>query len=328
MHDDIHTRSLLSTLDSEVTPQLSPMELRLRAMQGTPADRSEFARQVSIEVDGYRRANRFLDAMIERARRSSCPGGLWILGEGGQGKTFILDSFIRRHPHSETTERRICEVLHLTFRSRPSESEILLTILLMLGQSPRTLHYQKNAELQQIVVEAILHCGVRIILFDEAHHLWISGTSRSRRSESRWGGVLGDFLKNLYDRSGVAFVFAGMPELAELIERDKQAGSRWAGKLCLEPFQNDIQFRGVLAALDEALPMEERANLTDPKLCNLIFEASGGNFRRLKNFLAEAVFLAASDHAKSIQKRHLAQAFFLSYCNESTPFGEAKCNID
>lgn len=321
---DYQTISLFSLPEGQHKQQIStPQELRKAAMRGKPSDRSEFARSVSIDVDNYRLASRFMNALLDRAKRSKCAGGLWILGNGGQGKSFILESFIRRHPPSETTEGRNCSVLLLPFRGRPAVSEILLTILLQLGQNPDTLKSQSNTDLQGIVERAIAHCGVKMILFDEAQHLWLLANANPKRIKDRLGGHLGDLLKTLYDNTGVAYVFAGTPGLDVILEEETQANTRWTGVLRLEPFEYDQKFRGILETLDEALPMEERAGLSGEELSAKIYEASGGNFRKLKNFIADAVYLAADEGAKSIQNQHFASAYFRMYCTENTPFGQA-----
>lgn len=318
------TVSLFAQLESEtVQPEVTARARREAAMQGSPADRSEFVREVSINVDQYRLGTRFMEGLLARARRSKSPGGLWLLGKGGQGKSFMLDAFAQRHRPVETTTTLRCEVILISLASRPTESDILLTIMLALGHNPDTLNYQRNAELENIVVEAIAHCGVRVILFDESQHLWLSTNGKVKRSADRPGGQLGDFLKRLYEKSGVAFVFAGTPGLESLIECDTQASTRWAGVLRLEPFENDAKFAALLDTLDEALPMEERSNLIDADLRSRVHAATQGNFRRLKNLFAEAVFLAASAGDKSVQRQHLADAFFQVSCNEATPFGPA-----
>lgn len=321
---DHSSMPLFAQLESETArPVLTPQERRTAAMQGSPSDRCEFVRKVSIGVDHYRTGSRFMEGLLTRATRSKSPGGLWILGNGGEGKSFMLEAFALRHPPVETTTRRRCEVIYIALNGRPSQSDIMLTIMLALGNAPETLKSQSNAELENIVVEAMSHCGVLLLLFDESQHLWMSTSGKTKRPSDRAGGTLGDFLKRLYDKSGVAYVFAGTHGLKALIEADNQANTRWAGILILEPFENDEKFAALLDALDQALPMDERSNLSDCELRAHIHRATQGNFRRLKNLLAEAVFLAATASDKSVDRRHLAGAFFNLFCNEATPFGPA-----
>ncbi len=320
-------RKIISPLEDQdnlldVQPVESPEAIKQRVMQGSPAERSEFTRTVSINVDGYRRALRYMEALLQRVQRTRTPGGMWILGEGGQGKTFILESFLRAHPPLETTYARRCDVLCLTLSSKPSMSEILLQILLALGQKPQFLKYQKIADLQEITEQALVACGVKMICFDEAQHLWLSSSARNSRVRDRYGGALGDFLKRLYDRAGIGYVFSGTQGLKEVMEVDSQVSTRWPGLVELQEFKDDQKFFEVLQTLDAALPMPKSVGLHKPPFRSKLYEASQGNFRRLKSLMAEAVYIASFEGAPKIEYNHLAQAYFQVFCQEITPFGE------
>lgn len=303
---------------------LSPQEQRLLAMGGTPAQRAEYTRTVSVNVDGYRRALKLLEALFQRAQRTTRPGGVRLTGDGGEGKTFILERFFQTHPPLETTKVRLCPALLLTFSGRPSVSDILLSILLQLGYPMQMLKTQKNAELKTIAVKAMVSCQVKMLIFDEAQHLWVSTTARTQRVQDRIGGQVGEFLKLLYDETGVAFVFSGTNGLKDAFARDTQANTRWSGLVSLEPFKDDAYFRAVLDALDAALPMKVRSSLSRNDMATKMFQATQGNFRRLKALLAEAVFVAATDGAQSLEMAHLARAYFQTVGTEVTPFGECE----
>lgn len=299
---------------------LSPAEQRAAALQGSPSERGEFTRTVPINVDGYRLANEFIDNLIASSERSKYPGGLWLLGDGGLGKSFILEAAYRRYPPYENHLKRYCPVLTLTFKSKPSESDILVSLLLQLGQSPDILSYEKNSDLEAIVKDAMKACGVLAIFFDEAHHLWMN--TSAKQAVDRTGGVLGGFLKTFYNDSGVACIFAGTPGLQDIYDRDPQIHTRWPGIWHLTPFANDEKFRGLLAALDQALPMPEPAGLADEPLASELFISSKGNLRLLKNVLAAAVFIAATENAPKLTWKHLQRAHFLTFCTEATPFDQ------
>jgi hypothetical protein len=292
-------------------------------MQGGPTERAEYVRTVSVNVDGYRIGLKFIHELIARSSRSQRPGGLWLLGDGGLGKSFILEAAYEEYaPHESQTER-ICPLLAMAFESRPSESDILLSILIQLGQDPDTLRYQSNRELRDIALDGMLASGTLGILFDESHHLWLN--TRAHRVADRVGGRLGDFLKTFYDKTGVAFIFSGTPGLQSLYDADGQANTRWGGIYTLKPFADDGKFQGMLNALDQALPLEECSDLAGDLLRPKLYIASRGNFRRLKALLAEAVFLAASEGARRLTIEHLKQAYFLTFCSEETPFGNIAC---
>lgn len=319
-YDDTLTTPLsLWTTKRPAPSKQTPEERRQKALDSSPADRAEFARTVSIEVDAYRLGNTCIDHLIARSTRSERPGGLWIIGNGGVGKSFILESVHSRYEPEEDIAARRCPVLAISFASRPSESDILLSLLLQLGQDPEMLRYQNNSDLRDIVLDGLKQSSCLAFLFDEAHHLFIN--ARATRPLDRLGGRIGDFIKLLYDDSGMACIFAGTTGLASYVAEDTQASSRWPGVLRLEPFANDGMFRGVLRSLDFALPMPEPAGLAEDRYAVPLYQASKGNFRLLKALVAEAVFLAADEGARRLSLSHLAAAYFRSFCNEETPFG-------
>lgn len=86
---------------------------RIQALGGTPAQKADFIRQVKVNVEGFNQARKFIDAMLARAKHTRKPGGLWILGSGGVGKSFILDDIYRRYPPEETQSSRYTPVLSL-----------------------------------------------------------------------------------------------------------------------------------------------------------------------------------------------------------------------
>lgn len=315
---DLQSGELFSGSPETRDAALDPNSARKAALGGAPAERAEFTRNVSVSIESFARGIKFCKALIESAARTNQPGGLWLLGDGGMGKTFILDAIHKQYSPQESLLTRHCPALSLAFSSRPSESQIMGELLLQLGQDPRTLHAKSNPELWNMLLDALKACRTQAILFDEAHHLWL--TLRSKRIVDRAGGVVGDFLKRLYDDSGVAYIFAGTPGLGSFLEDDRQASTRWSGKLRLEKFVFDNRFIGLLAALDEALPMPEPTGLASEDLASRLFVSCDGNFRLLKNFLAEAVFVAASEGTPHITRKHFATAHFNRFCSETTPF--------
>ena len=324
-HNNMSIQIPLEELDAFYTREtnvVSPREQRVIVMSGTPADRAEFTRAVAITVDGYRRSMKVMEQLLQRAERTKCPGGLLLTGDGGEGKTFILQKFLQAHPVEERKEYLKCPVLMLPLSWRPSVSDILLMILMSLGYPPNMIRSQTNSEFQKLVIRALINCEVRMLIFDEAQHLWLSASGKSSRPIERMGKEVGEFLKSLYDQSGVAYVFSGTNGLKDYFRMDAQANTRWSENVQLYPFGNDDKFREALMVLDEALPMESPSSLHSEKLAPKIFLATKGNFRLLKNLLSEAVFLAATQGAKYVSESHLAQSYFQLFGDEQTPFGE------
>ncbi|RKT58787.1 TniB protein [Azonexus fungiphilus] len=319
---DLHSEHLFAEPTSTTTPALDPIKERTRAMAGSPDDRAQYVLDVPIAFDEYRRANKYIDALLARAKVSKKPGGLWIIGEGGRGKSFILERLLKRLKPVEGDHRRLCPVLYLTFEARPSIGEIYIRLLMQLGQDPRSLKGLSLKELRDTLRDAVKTTGVLLIAFDEAQHLWILA---SRKIKGDAGGALGATLKRLYDFLGVAFVFIGTPPLDEIRRQDEQT-TRWPGLSFIKAFSYNDEYLGVLATLDQCLPMPEKANLIDSELSKSIFDSSRGSFRLLKMLLADAVRIASRKGNKRISREDLAEAHFLVHCSEETPFGPVPLN--
>jgi len=286
-------------------------------MYGTPEEKYEFVEEVPIHVESFTLARSFIDALFERGKRSKYPGGIWLLGHGGVGKSFILADLFKRYPQIDTNIARITPVLALSFEARPSVSSILIELLIQLGQDPQLIHFKNNSELQDMLIQALPSCGTAAICFDEAQHLWL--TSRPRKNPDRKGGPLGDFIKKLYDKANVAFIFSGTPGLEEIYREDFQANTRWSGTMHIKALSYK-QFVGVLNAIDEAIPLKEKFGLGCSKIARKLYIATSGNFRLLKKLLAEAVYLAAKKNANKLSLENLSEAFFMLFCDRKNPF--------
>jgi hypothetical protein len=311
---------LFQSLAQDDKPILSPPELRLRAMQEGPAERSRFIKEVYVETEQFKFSFNFISNLIERSQRSDTPGGLWLIGEGGTGKSYLLERIQAKYPPIETEYARTVPVLIISLNEQTSESSILISMLLQLGQDPELLHFKNNDDLKLQVIDAMKTTHTRAVLFDESHYIWLKPNGKVR-SADRSGGTIGGFLLRFYDLTGVAMVFAGTPGLESVLQlNDKQSSTRWEGRIRLNEFQFDERFGGLLGALNQALPFPEPSNLTEEDRARKIYLATKGNFRSLKNFLAQAVYIAAADGATHIHDNHLFQAFQDTYGLESNPF--------
>jgi len=293
-----------------------PEAMRLAVMQKTPEERSEFFSQAFVNVSSFDAGLRFIHALLERAKHTKQAGGLWIVGDGGTGKSFILDRIHQQYAPIETPVSRIVPLISIELRERPSVSSLMLHMLYQLGQDLELLHYRNNDDLEDALVAAMVTSKTLAVMFDEAQHLWISNT----RKKDRAAGQVGDFLKRLYRHVGAAYIFAGTPGLGEVADRECQSNTRWSGRLTLKNFEYDIDFLGLVDALDELAPMPQKAGLKDPLIAAPLHLATQGNFRLLKRLLAEAVLIAARERSERITLSHLSDAHFNIFCDISNPF--------
>jgi hypothetical protein len=302
-----------------VVPTYQQAKLTLEeALSGSPVQKQLYFLDATVQVEGFTKARKFVDALLDRRKRLLKPGGLWIIGDGGVGKSFVLNDIHKRHPLIDTNIARITPLIWLSFRSRPSISDLLCTMLLQLGQDPDLMKNRDNQHLEDSLVDALKASGTLGIMFDEAHHLWL--TTTGKRHKDRIGGLIGDLLKRLYDATPLAYIFSGTPGLTDAVFLDKQVSTRWPGIITLKQFNLDKQFYGLLNALDRAIPLPEPTVLAQKKFADKIHMSTGGNFRLIKELLGEAIFLAANDDSPKIGMKHLAESHFITFGDRENPF--------
>lgn len=289
------------------------------ALKGSSEQKQHYFLHAKIEVDGLAKASKFVDALLDRGKRRLRPGGLWVIGEGGVGKSFVLNDIYERYPYLDTSIARITPLICLSFRGRPAASDLMCTMLLQLGQDPDLMKNRNNDDLEDNLIESLKSCGTLGVLFDEAHHLWLN--SSGRKIKDRVGGPIGDLLKRVYDATNIAYIFSGTPGLMNSVFIDRQVSTRWSGVVTLKEFALDEKFYGLLRALDAAIPLPQPAGLgTTKRLTENVYASTSGNFRLIKNLLAEAIFIAAEDGSVKLEKRHLAESHFRMFCDRENPF--------
>jgi len=286
---DFNSLHLFENIPPEIKDEVNAEQIRQLVMERNNAsEMAEFARTVPIMFDQYKEAIEYANNLLERKKRSAKPGGVWYLGEGGCGKSFILEYILKSNPPQESTFQRRCPILYIVFSSTPTERGILLTLLKQLGQNETLMEAQNNDKLEETLIYALKVAQTLAILGDEAHHLWLNAKAYQAAN----------LMKRIYDQSGVAYVFSGIPTLYQALSDDPQISTRWKGVFNLTQFQLGPEFEDVLAALDEAVPMKKISNLD--QMSEKIHLITQGNLRNLKDFISEAVFLAANAKSEII----------------------------
>ncbi|TLN01523.1 hypothetical protein FDZ73_15515 [bacterium] len=288
---------------------------------GTGAEKEELARPESLRgtldyfdsravlTPSFKHALDAIKQLIHFAPYATEPGGLLVIATGGCGKTFLRRKLLELYPPSDTLYELVVPIVAVEMDSSYDEKDLLVDILVQCGEHPNKRAFTAN-ELEDKVVSAFARASTTLLFIDEANRLDTT-TKRVRRTD-RMMGPVGERLKKIYGRSKVVFVLAGTPNLEDLVDSDPQYKTRWSAKVRLKPFPFDAEFRGVIKALADMLPLPGKTDFSAPVLARALWEASQGNFRVLKTLIRTALISALQEGATCILTRHLKDAFLLT----------------
>lgn len=300
-------------------PPEDPEKARNKALAGSPDDRARFVERIRIAVPQYTECVELADELIHRCGALNAPGGMLVLGEGGEGKTSLATKLVEMYPAENTLYHRSIPVLCISLVDSPSVSALRERIYAALGQSkvPHSTDPQKSPD--QLLAEALYACNVRLLIWDEAQTIWVM--TASRRNSGRLAGPLGEFIRNLYDVSHIPMMFLANPSLRELFNRDKQTFTRWPTVRSLESPSFGAAYIGRMTAWDEALPMPSISGLGEESIASRIYEYTKGNFRLDRKFLAFCVREAAQKDIDSLTPEVLNRGLYLTFGINTNLFG-------
>lgn len=290
---------------------LTADELRRIAINGTPTQRAEFIRTITIPYPQFADGLNVLEEAFNRAHTID-PGGVRIVGPSGMGKSFICRHFLQKHPTIITDDEVTIPVLYLQLEASLSALDLVRRLLFALGFPFRS---DKNrVDLTDLVAEGMSLRKVQFILIDEAQE-FAEGRGEARPI------VIGNTMKRLYDKTGKPHGYLG----TQLLERFFTICDQLAGRITthhqLVPLAYDKTFFCVLNDFDHAIPMPRKAGLSE-QYSEAIYQSTNGNLRALRRLLSAAVMVAATEEAHALKKEHFANAHRQVFGTGHNPFSK------
>ena len=295
-----------------------PQQALKAATAGDKRLKLQFFRRRVVLFPAFEVALRTAAFLIRQAEFLDEPGGLMVLAEGGCGKSFIGEQLALDFPRTESLYELHVPVVFITIPDSHDEKDLMVNLLSQLGEQVGKSDFTA-VELESKLIEAFRRVKCRCIFVDEAQRL--DTTTKNRRQADRKMGPIGERLKTLYSKAGVAIILAGTPSLEELVLSDPQYKTRWSASVRLEPFAMGPEFQGVLNALAALVPLPGKTNFSQFEVASAIWTSCDGYFRRLKNLLSNALAMAIDESATSLTPHHLQQAYLRSSdFNKANPF--------
>lgn len=314
----IRIRDLFAGVKTPAVTRDDPQQAFKAAVAGDKRLKLQFFRRRVVLFPAFEVAFRTATFLIRQAEFLDEPGGLMILAEGGCGKSFIGEQLALDFPRVESVYELEVPVVFITIPDDHDVKDMMVDLLAQLGERVSKNDFTAD-ELESKLIEAFRRVKCRCIFVDEAQRL--DTISKNRRQADRKMGAIGERLKTLYAKAGVAIILAGTPSLQELVLSDPQYRTRWSASVRLEPFKMEADFLGVLNALAALVPLPGKTDFSRIEVASAIWTSCEGYFRRLKNLLCNALSIAIDESAACITISHLQQAYLrTSDFNKTNPF--------
>lgn len=254
----------------------------------------------------YARANAALAAMedlLSFPKRMRMPN-LLLVGPTNNGKTMIVEKFRRAHPPlsaADTTDGvAMLPVLRVQMPPGPDESRLFGAILEGLGVpfGPR----DRVAAKQDMTVRMMRATNTRLLVIDELHNL-LSGTTLQQRR-------LLNLLRWLGNELQIPLVGVGTAEALRAIRSDDQLVNRFS-PFALPPWEDDEEYRRLLATLEAVLPLRKASHLDDPVMASRILTAAEGVLGEIIAVVVQAAVLAVESGTERITAKMIDGADFI-----------------
>lgn len=306
--------------------------LALASLNGPSMSAVDDVMRLWIETQPAEQAMKAIDCLIDRAKTTKLPGGLRLSGEGGTGKTFILHRVLKKYRAVDNGFQLRCPVVYIRLEKSPTAASVINAVLKAIGDTMPHRSSDRGTPEERLAM-ALRHCGVLLILIDEAQNIFPA--SGPRRNKERLGGSVAETVKLVCDLCGVAIVWSGLPSIEAVFRDDSQLGTRWPGSINLPRYDNSKEWMAVLNGLSEAvngvLGYRFDFELSSATSAERLHSMTGGNFRILKNLLSEAVRIASAASKKSIGRSTLDQAIeqlaLVPSCSPVEAEGESHDNV-
>lgn len=241
----------------------------------------------------YPRAKAVLQQMedlLDHPKITRMPNML-LVAPSFNGKTSILDYFLKKHPpivnaEAEATE---CPVIFIEAPSKPDIKDFYTQILRAIGApfkfSGSTLERATQVKTLMTALK------VRMLIIDEIHHVIAGGLLKQQEFRNA--------IKSLGNELKITIVAAGVEQAVNAFNTDPQMSSRFPPTF-LPKWTQDKEYGQVLATLEFRTPLRKPSNLKDTALARAILLRSEGTLGDICDLVKHAAIDAIRKETEQI----------------------------
>lgn len=279
-------------------------------------ERQILAEKIFVE---YPRLTKLLEKIRhchEYSKIATEPECMFISGYAGTGKTTLYEHYEEQHARTRPESGVNIPVLSATVPQRATEKTLASELLCRMEDpaAERGSAYNQTSRLKMFIHD----CGVEIVFLDEFQHFVDRDSEKVLKNVSDW-------LKNLINATRKPIILLAQPYAEQVLDAtgNEQLQRRFLLRETLEPFgwTNDDapapqsrngkknEFRSFLAAVDEQLPFNKRANLSDPITAFRFYCGTNGRVSKVMTIVRKSTELALDYSLETLNLDVLAEAY-------------------
>lgn len=242
-----------------------------------------------------------------------------LVGSSNNGKTSLLNEFMRRNPYydyySENPEKLTKEffdkytasgipALYILAPSEPSETRLYSNILNSINAA-----YKERDTIgrKQYLVEYYLKLlNVDMLIIDEIHNI-LSGSIAKQKQ------IL-NAIKNLSNYLKIPIVLSGTKDALRAVSTDTQISSRFR-PIYLKKWKMNKEFVSLLATFQTILPLKKESQILTPNTVMEILEISDGYIGDVVSLLRQAAIYAIETGSERITLKEIRECNYNSMSN-------------
>lgn len=253
---------------------------------------------------GYPRAQEILgqlDDLVRFPRQTRMPSML-LIGESNNGKTKLIESFLRSYPADENIggEHIIAKVLYIEAPPVLSESTFYGEILSALFENVSTSSLDAS---RRRVIEVLEDIELKVLVIDELHNI-LAGPSLKQHS-------MLNALKYVSNKLKISIVGCGTSDLLRAVSIDPQIQNRFKPTL-LPKWKMGKELQRLLKSFEVVLPLQKASRLHDQMLASKILAMSEGTIGEISLLLNAATTFAIQADIECINAEVLNACDYVS----------------
>ena len=253
---------------------------------------------------GYPRAKDALNQLHDliNAPKTHRPDYFMIVGESNNGKTMIIERFLRDFPADDNPsgEAASVPIMFVQTPYRPDPRALYGDILDQLFAT-----YRQSTHIGILQAQAISlmeGCGVRLIILDEIHNA--GDDSPTKVSQFL------NLIRYLGNRMKIPVVCLGIPKGLSMLQSDPQLANRVI-PFHLPEWDDDIEYRRLLNSYESLIPLKKPSRLAHDKMAAHIRDRAGKTIGEAHKLIRKAAVYSINHDKENIDLQSIKNCTYV-----------------